>query len=380
MMPPAPTAPADLELDALYRRYGPTVRQALQRLGVDESGLDDAVQEVFVVLVRRIATFDRRRSMTNWLWGIARGVASTHRRGRRRRDRLHAALPPDAVSTSGSIPTPDDAVRLAEARALLDDFLGGLDRDKCAVFVMAEVEGRSGPEIARQLDVNLNTVYARLRAARQRWATTVERTHTAEGGQGWFRGVLASCWPAASSAASTTWIPAAAGTTLAAALVIPTAIAPRIELPHIAAAEPLQLADDPAPVHPPRFDRPFVARVRPQPAKEEGEPPPMAAEENEPMRLPAATLAVVITAAPAAASAAAPADDHTLRAEDNDQDADIAARTEDGSYIFENDYVDGESLSADGSILVARPSLRFQSMIDIRSHFIPELISKSYDL
>jgi RNA polymerase sigma-70 factor (ECF subfamily) len=45
--------------------------------------------------------------------------------------------------------------------------LDGLDEAKREVFVLAELEELSAPEIAQALGINLNTVYSRLRAARQ---------------------------------------------------------------------------------------------------------------------------------------------------------------------------------------------------------------------
>lgn len=155
---------------ALYQHHAPMVRRALRMLGVPPANLEDATQDVFVVLHRRLDDFDRERSLSNWLWGIARGVASGYRRSARRRARLHEALP---------LPEPTDpldrGVARHEAAVILDDFLGSLDADKCAVFVLSELEGRRGPEIAEQLDVNVNTVYARLRAARKRFDAAMER-------------------------------------------------------------------------------------------------------------------------------------------------------------------------------------------------------------
>lgn len=378
MMPPTERAPQAPELGALYRSYGPTVRQALRRLGVAESHLDDAVQDVFVVLVRRIAAFDRRRSMTNWLWGIARGVASTHRRSIRRRERLHASVP-SCGSTSGL--EADDAISLAEARAILESFLRGLDEDKCAVFVMSEVEGRTGPEIARHLDVNLNTVYARLRAAKQRWARTVERSRPS-----WIRGWWAAAWPTASGASSTAWIPAAAGTTLAAALVIPTAVSPQLDFPELARSS-ASVADATV-AGPSVTPRPELraSRAEPEPAKEEDEPIIIEAQEMDTMRIPAAaTLALAVTAAaPASAKPPARGSQPAHHVEPDDQDADAAAlkRVEgDTKYLeFENDAVDGERLAPDGSLLLQRPQNRFPSLINIRSHFNRELMWLSTDL
>ena len=93
--------------------HTPVVRRALRRLGVPPELLDDAVQDVFTVVVRREGDFDRGRSLVNWLWGIARGVASTHRRALGRRARLHAAL----TTTGDDRSDVDDALARAEASA-----------------------------------------------------------------------------------------------------------------------------------------------------------------------------------------------------------------------------------------------------------------------
>jgi RNA polymerase sigma-70 factor (ECF subfamily) len=152
----------------VYREHAPMVRRALRRLGVDVACLEDATQDVFVVLHRRASQFERGRKLESWLWGIARGVASTYRRSARRRQRLSGALPREQ-STSCL----DRDLARGEAAQILDRFLHDLDDDKCAVFVLADLEGRTGPEISERLHVNLNTVYARLRAARHSFQRAV---------------------------------------------------------------------------------------------------------------------------------------------------------------------------------------------------------------
>lgn len=158
--------------DALYRTHAPMVRRALRQLGLRGAAVEDGTQDVFVVLARRLRDYDGRASLTSWLWGIARRVAADHRRSRRRHARLCAALPGgiSAPPMSG----PEGAVVQRRALATLDRFLTGLDADKCAVFVLAEIEGRTGREIADRLGVNENTVHARLRAARQRMRRCVD--------------------------------------------------------------------------------------------------------------------------------------------------------------------------------------------------------------
>jgi RNA polymerase sigma-70 factor (ECF subfamily) len=53
--------------------------------------------------------------------------------------------------------------------------LEAIDADKRAVFVMADLEGLSAAEIGRALDLNVNTVYARLRSARRQFQKLVRR-------------------------------------------------------------------------------------------------------------------------------------------------------------------------------------------------------------
>jgi RNA polymerase sigma-70 factor (ECF subfamily) len=193
--PPSPEPTLGTPFSRLYRDHGALVRRALRQLGVPPSSLEDATQDVFVVLHRRAAEFDRDRSLKNWLWGIARGVASTYRRGDRRRRRLVGELPRERAADSL-----DRELARGEAVGILDRFLGALDPDKCAVFVLSEIEGKSGPEISQMLEVNVNTVYARLRSARRCFHDAVSRHHVADARplfaswlplMGWSRGAAA---------------------------------------------------------------------------------------------------------------------------------------------------------------------------------------------
>jgi RNA polymerase sigma-70 factor (ECF subfamily) len=70
---------------------------------------------------------------------------------------------------------PDAEFGLREQAALLHRLLDSLDDDKREVFVLSELEEMSGPEIAEALQLNLNTVYARVRAARSAFETALRR-------------------------------------------------------------------------------------------------------------------------------------------------------------------------------------------------------------
>jgi RNA polymerase sigma-70 factor (ECF subfamily) len=158
-----------LVFEAIYARHFRSIWRSLRRLGVRDAQLDDAAQDVFVVVHKKLASFDGR-SLRAWLYAIAVRVASDYRREARRRP--SATLPetiPDAA------PGPGRESELAESVRLLHELLGQLDVRKRTVFVLSELEQLSAPEIAEALGVNLNTVYSRQRAARAEFEAALTR-------------------------------------------------------------------------------------------------------------------------------------------------------------------------------------------------------------
>lgn len=152
-------------LASLYRAHAGFVWRVVQRLGVPEAAAEDVVQEVFLVARRRLPDYEGRGAATSWLYGIARGVAANYRRGQARAERrLRVVADPRPVAA----PSPEDAVGRADAVAQVERFLAGLDPDQREVFVLVDIEGLSGPEVAEALGINLNVAYSRLRLARRK--------------------------------------------------------------------------------------------------------------------------------------------------------------------------------------------------------------------
>jgi RNA polymerase sigma-70 factor, ECF subfamily len=63
----------------------------------------------------------------------------------------------------------------ADLRRVVIEALSALDDDRRAVFVMHELDELPAPEIADALGIPVNTVYSRLRVARERFAQALER-------------------------------------------------------------------------------------------------------------------------------------------------------------------------------------------------------------
>lgn len=154
----------------------------LRRLGVPESAVEDAAQDVFLVVHRRWDTWRPERSaLETWLFGIVLRVAHNHRRAQRRR--LMWFLPSHEQDAREAASTADGPVELVSRRevvAIFERAVERIDQDKRAVFLMVDVEQMSVPEAARALDINLNTAYWRLRKARMAFRHALARLRTHE--------------------------------------------------------------------------------------------------------------------------------------------------------------------------------------------------------
>jgi len=156
---------------AVYRQQARYVLRTLRRLGVRGAEIDDLAQEVFMVVLRRLADYDPTRPIEPWLFGIAFRLVSVRQRHRSRRIVEVAADPTDRADDDA--PGPEASLADRQARELVLRALEALDLDQRAVFVMHDIDGQPIPAVAETLDLPLNTTYSRLRAARARFAARV---------------------------------------------------------------------------------------------------------------------------------------------------------------------------------------------------------------
>ncbi|MEO8550651.1 MAG: sigma-70 family RNA polymerase sigma factor [Kofleriaceae bacterium] len=165
-MKPAFAVPS---FDEVYQAHFAFVWRVLRTFGVPEPGLEDAAQDVFVVVHRRLADFEGRAAVTTWLFAIARRVAGAHRRRAGRDTRIEPLVDDELVANVDTFAALSRAQAVATVLAILDT----MDEDKRMVFALVELEQLSVPEVAKLLDLNLNTTYSRLRIARQHFEARV---------------------------------------------------------------------------------------------------------------------------------------------------------------------------------------------------------------
>jgi RNA polymerase sigma-70 factor (ECF subfamily) len=151
------------ELVDVFRELAPFVRRAARHLGAPVSDLDDVCQEVFIVVHRRLPTYDASQSLRGWVWGILSNVVRSHRRRAYRRYETPSEWPPERESTRAA---PDEDAAHRQAIAKLERFVASLDADKRTVFVLSELEEMAMHEVATIAGCPVNTAYSRLRAAR----------------------------------------------------------------------------------------------------------------------------------------------------------------------------------------------------------------------
>jgi RNA polymerase sigma-70 factor (ECF subfamily) len=159
-------------LAELLRDHYAQVWRMLRRLGVDAACADDAAQEVFIVLSRKLADV-RPGSERPFLLGSAVRVAANYRRRWRVR---HEVTDEQALAKQRDpAPSAEQLLDHKRLRQALDELLEGWPDDIRTAFVLFELEGLSVPEISQLTETKTGTVASRLRRARELFQIGVKR-------------------------------------------------------------------------------------------------------------------------------------------------------------------------------------------------------------
>src|SRR5690242_10249327 len=152
-----------LSFPEIFREHARYLWRALLGLGVQPGDVDDACQEVFLIVHRRLPDFDGR-ALRSWLYAICLRVASEYRRSARVRREVSVERIPESQAPGGQ----DETVHAGELGERLLASLDRLDEDKREAFVLFEIEELPLREVAEALGCPLQTAYSRLQAARAR--------------------------------------------------------------------------------------------------------------------------------------------------------------------------------------------------------------------
>ena len=147
----------------LHLRYYPVARAFLRKLGVREGELDDATQEVFLQVHRYLPRFRRESELTTWLYRLCVTQARQLRRRLRLSEALRAFLSVAPVESLVSSQSFSEGAALSRVQAALSQ----LPESERSVFVLYEMEGVPGKQIAEILGCPEATVWRRLHYARK---------------------------------------------------------------------------------------------------------------------------------------------------------------------------------------------------------------------
>lgn len=163
---------ARLSFADIYREHFDLVWRSLRHLGVTPPALDDAVQEVWMVVYRQLPQFEGRSRVTTWLFGVALNVA----RSQRRKNRASYSVEPLSEEMPSRAPDPEKALAGRDAWLEVESFLSSLDDVPRAIFVSALLENLSPAETAEAIGVDVGLVYRRVRALRRALARRLQRS------------------------------------------------------------------------------------------------------------------------------------------------------------------------------------------------------------
>jgi RNA polymerase sigma-70 factor, ECF subfamily len=160
--------------DHIYDEWFDDVSRWVRSLGARDADADDLVQDVFIVVHRRLDSFDGQ-NLAGWLYQIARRRVRDYRQLAwvKHFFGLHSVPPFDEVLQTRAGPL--EELEKVEGQEVLRQLLATLTPDQRAAFVLFEIEGHSGEYIAKLQQVTLNTVWARMFQARRKLKQEAQR-------------------------------------------------------------------------------------------------------------------------------------------------------------------------------------------------------------
>ena len=163
---PSSSSPVQSSFDPIFRAHAATVARWAARLGGPDVDHDEVVQEVFLVVQRRLPEFRGQAKLTTWLFRITAKTVANHRRSARRR-RLWTRITRQMVDeTASTEPLPGERLEQRESSRRFYEVLDALSPRYREVLTLFELEELGTEEIARLLGRPHATIRVWLHRAR----------------------------------------------------------------------------------------------------------------------------------------------------------------------------------------------------------------------
>ncbi len=157
--------------EELIEGYAEMVFRVAYRVLQDEQDAEDAMQETFLTVYRRIAQFRGEAKFSSWLYRIATNAALDLLRARKRKEGRLEPLEGDEEAAADNLvdeiaPLPEEALTAQETIARVRDILAAMSPKLSEAFVLHEMDGLSIKETAAVLGISASAAKVRVHRAR----------------------------------------------------------------------------------------------------------------------------------------------------------------------------------------------------------------------
>jgi RNA polymerase sigma-70 factor (ECF subfamily) len=159
-----PRERATPSFDHVYRSRFDDVARWVRALGATPADIEDLTQEVFIIVRRKLASFDGL-NLPGFLYRITQRTVRDHRRSAWVRRLLGRRAP--LADLAAREPSALQVLHERERQRVVEGILAEMSEKRRTTFVLFEIEGYSGEEIAQIQSLPLKTVWTRLHHARK---------------------------------------------------------------------------------------------------------------------------------------------------------------------------------------------------------------------
>jgi RNA polymerase sigma-70 factor, ECF subfamily len=172
--PAAKTNGALMTPERVFREYAPRVYALARRMLGNDADAEDVTQDVLVQVIRKIDTFRGDADIFTWLHRVTVNAALAHRAKRARREEHETHDPLEHFQGDGNhrrvvrswSVSPDKQALDKEREEIIEGAIARLPEIYRDVYVLADVEGMTNPEIGELLKISLPAVKSRLHRSR----------------------------------------------------------------------------------------------------------------------------------------------------------------------------------------------------------------------
>jgi RNA polymerase sigma-70 factor (ECF subfamily) len=161
----------------LYEEYAPKIYGILRNY-VNQNEIEDALQEVFIRIIKGIDGFQGRSKLSTWIYRIAVNVGKNYYRDYKKKEDRSVDLEDESGNNYNLQAISDNDVR-KEALDSLDyqmilNIMEKLEQDERVIIKLRDIDGMSYNEISEIMNIPLGTVKSKLHYARSKLRNLIE--------------------------------------------------------------------------------------------------------------------------------------------------------------------------------------------------------------